>query len=174
MRQATLLGFSLCLTGVVVLGSLNTATSAKTVTREHQTIAQLNACAGRGNPCAGKVGNVGGPLARQLQGKPVVVDIYASWCAACQNIAPTLSQLKQQYEGKVHFIVLDVSDQAKANQAEAKAKELGLGEFFAQHKSQTGMVAIIDPGTGNILAQHRNNPKLEDYTSVINTAIAQR
>jgi thiol-disulfide isomerase/thioredoxin len=30
-------------------------------------------------------------LAKQLQGKPVVVDIYASWCPACKNIAPTFS-----------------------------------------------------------------------------------
>ena len=42
-------------------------------------------------------------LARQLQGKPVVVDIYASWCPACRNIAPVLSQLKQQYKNKVNF-----------------------------------------------------------------------
>jgi thiol-disulfide isomerase/thioredoxin len=35
-----------------------------------------------------------GALAPQLQGKPVVVDIYATWCSGCKNIAPTLSDLK--------------------------------------------------------------------------------
>jgi thiol-disulfide isomerase/thioredoxin len=45
------------------------------------------------------------PLAKQLQGKPVVVDIYASWCPGCKNIAPTLSQLRQQYIGKVNFVM---------------------------------------------------------------------
>ncbi|MCW6037649.1 redoxin domain-containing protein [Spirulina subsalsa FACHB-351] len=121
---------------------------------------------------ASAAGNVGGRLAPQLQGKPVVVDIYASWCPACRNIAPTLSQLKEQYGEQVHFIVFDVSDQTKAKASEAKAKELGLGSFFAAHKSQTGMVAIIDPATGDILAQHRNNTNLSAYTSVLNSAIS--
>ncbi|WP_017302911.1 thioredoxin domain-containing protein [Spirulina subsalsa] len=121
---------------------------------------------------ASAVGNVGGRLAPQLQGKPVVVDIYASWCPACRNIAPTLSQLKEQYGEQVHFIVFDVSDQTKAKASEAKAKELGLGSFFAAHKSQTGMVAIIDPATGDILAKHRNNTSLSAYTSVLNAAIS--
>ena len=113
-----------------------------------------------------KQGNVGGPLARQLQGKPVVVDIYASWCPACKNVAPTLSQLKKDYAGKANFIVLDVSDRSKATQSARKAQELGLGRFFEANKSQTGMIAIIDPATGNILAQYRNNADKSAYSSV--------
>ncbi len=127
------------------------------------------------NPCAAKKGaNVGGPLAKELRGKPVVVDIYASWCPACKNIAPTLSRLQEDYDGKAHFIVLDVSDKSKARQAEARAKQLGLDKFFAAHKSQTGLVAIIDPATGDILAQHRNNPTKSAYSSVLNAAIAKK
>ena len=49
-----------------------------------------------------------GALAKELQGKPVVVDIYATWCAGCKNIAPTLSQIKQQYKNTAHFVVFDV------------------------------------------------------------------
>jgi thiol-disulfide isomerase/thioredoxin len=112
------------------------------------------------------------PLAKQLQGKPVVVDIYAEWCPGCKNIAPTLSQLKKEYQGKVYFVVLDVTDRDSTAQAEAKAKELGLTAFFDANKSQTSTVAIIDPGTGKVLKQFRNNPKTSDYTEVINAAIA--
>lgn len=184
-KQSKLLWLSLCLSSLVVTVSLVAATSVRTSATPNQRTSQLNACASRNpcagknpcasaNPCASRNSNVGGPLARQLQGKPVVVDIYASWCAACKNIAPTLSQLKKDYEGKAHFVVLDVSDKSKASQAEARARQLGLEQFFAAHKSQTGMVAIIDPATGNILAQHRNNPNLADYTSVLNSAISQR
>jgi thiol-disulfide isomerase/thioredoxin len=117
---------------------------------------------------------VGGPLSKQLQGKPVIVDIYATWCPACSNIAPTLSQLKKEYSGKAHFVVLDVSNKAKASQSEATAKQLGLEQFFAANKAQTGTVAIIDPATGKILAQHRNNPNKSAYTSVLNAAISQK
>ena len=117
-----------------------------------------NPCAGKSNPCAAKsAASVGGPLAKKVQGKPVLVDIYASWCPACKNIAPTVSQLKKQYEGKVNFVVLDVSDRASTAKSEAIARELGLSEFFAANKTQTGSLTIIDPSTGKILAQHRNN-----------------
>ncbi len=138
------------------------------------TQALANPCAAKTNPCAAKGKTVGGPLAKQLQGKPVVVDIYASWCPACKNIAPTLSQLKQQYAGKVHFVVLDVSDRSKTAKSEAKAKELGLSQFFAAHKTQTGSLTIVDPATGKILAQHRNNPNKSDYTKVLNSALAKK
>jgi thiol-disulfide isomerase/thioredoxin len=125
------------------------------------------------NPGAAEVKSVGGPLAAEIQNKPVLVDVFASWCSACKNIAPTLSQLKQDYDGKVHFVILDVSDRSTTAEAEAKAKRLGLSEFLAANKSQTGMLTIIDPKTGNILAQHRNNPKLEDYQTVLDAALSQ-
>ncbi len=68
-------------------------------------------------------------------------------------------------------MVLDVSDRSKASQAAAKARQLGLGQYFDANKSQTGMIAIIDPATGNILAQHRNNADKTAYTSVLNAAL---
>jgi thiol-disulfide isomerase/thioredoxin len=110
-------------------------------------------------------------LARQLQGKPVVVDIYASWCPACRNIAPTLSQLKQQYKNKVNFVVLDVRDHESVADSNRMAKKLGLTQFFNAHKAQTSTVAIIDPGTGKILKQFRNNADLAEYTAILDRAI---
>lgn len=118
--------------------------------------------------------SVGGPLAKKLQGKPVVVDIYASWCPACKNIAPTLSQLEKEYAGKVHFVVLDVSDKATTAKSEAIAKELGLSDFFAANKTQTGSLTIVDPSTGKILSQQRNNPNKSTYTKVLNAALAKK
>ncbi len=114
------------------------------------------------------------PLAKKLHGKPVVIDIYASWCPACQNIAPTISQLKQQYAGKVHFVVLDVSDRASTAKSEAIARELGLSQFLADNKTQTGSLTIVNPSTGKILAQHRNNANKSAYTRVLDSALAGR
>ncbi|WP_103669434.1 thioredoxin family protein [Pseudanabaena sp. BC1403] len=118
--------------------------------------------------------SVGGPLAKKLHGKPVVVDIYASWCPACQNIAPTLSQLKRDYAGKVHFVVLDVSDRSSTARSEAIAKELGLSAFFAANKTQTGSLTIVDPSTGKVLSQHRNNANKATYTKVLDAALSKK
>jgi thiol-disulfide isomerase/thioredoxin len=140
--------------------------------KKNPCASKMNPCASKKNPCAGK--SVGGPLSKSLQGKPVVIDIYASWCPACKNIAPTLSQLKQQYAGKVHFVVLDVSDKAKTNESAAKAQALGLSQFFEANKTQTGSLTIVDPKTGKILAQYRNNADKSAYTVVLDQAIAKK
>ncbi|NJM68598.1 MAG: thioredoxin family protein, partial [Acaryochloris sp. RU_4_1] len=83
--------------------------------------AKSNPCASKANPCAAKAQTVGGPLSQELQGKPVVIDVFATWCPGCKNIEPTLSQLKQEYADKAHFVVLDVTDKAKLKETEASA-----------------------------------------------------
>ncbi len=122
---------------------------------------------------AGKPESIGGPLAEELQGKPAVVDIFATWCSACKNIEPTLSELKEEYGDTVNFVVLDVTDRGTTRAAEALAEDLGLSEFLADNKSQTGTIAIIDPATGDILAMYKNNPIKSDYTEVLETALAE-
>lgn len=39
---------------------------------------------------------------------PVLVDFYADWCGPCKMIAPIVSQLADEYEGKVKIGKLDV------------------------------------------------------------------
>jgi thiol-disulfide isomerase/thioredoxin len=116
--------------------------------------------------------NDGGRLSKELQGKPVLVDIYADWCGGCQSIKPTLSTLKKQYSGKVNFVVFNVTDRSTSAAAQAKAKQLGLLDFFSENKSKTATVAIINPSTGKILKVYQANPNLADYTTVLNPAIA--
>ncbi len=135
--------------------------------------AKENPCASKANPCAAKAQSVGGSLAQELQGKPVVVDVFATWCAGCKNIAPTLTQLKQEYSDRVNFVVLDVTDKATLEETQAKAEKLGLGKFLEDTKSQTSTVAIVDPATGNILAMFKNNPNQDDYTKILDTALAK-
>lgn len=113
------------------------------------------------------------PLAAKLQGKPVVVEIYASWCPGCKNIAPTLSQLKQQYTTKANFVVLDVSNKRTTKASMKKAADLGLTSFLKANKANTSMVAIIDPATGKIIKQFRNNAEITEYSTVLDLAIAK-
>jgi thiol-disulfide isomerase/thioredoxin len=110
-------------------------------------------------------------LAQELQGKPVVAYIYASWCPACKNVSPTLSQVKQQYGGSVNFVTFDVSDRGSTKSAQTRAKQLGLDAFFQANKSQTSLVAIIDPKTGKTIKEFRNNNQIKDYQSALTQAI---
>lgn len=171
MYKAKKLLFSLvCLSGVALTVSCS-ATNSDNISENQPASSTTNVA--QVNPGAANTQSIGGPLAAEIQDKPVLVDVFATWCSACKNIAPTLSQLKQDYDGQVHFVILDVSDKSTTAEAEAKAKQLGLSPFLAANKSQTGLLTIIDPKTGNILAQHRNNPNIKDYTTVIDAALSQ-
>jgi thiol-disulfide isomerase/thioredoxin len=112
-------------------------------------------------------------LAKELQGKPVVVNIYGSWCGGCKNIAPTLSKLKQQYGKKANFVVFDVTDQQTTTIAKNTAARLGLSNFFNAYKTQTSTVAIIDPATGKVTKMFQNNADLVAYTSVLDRSIVK-
>jgi thiol-disulfide isomerase/thioredoxin len=155
-------------TALLNLGAITSCSSPSASTSDaSKADADSTAQKGRTNS------SIGGPLAKQLQGKPVVVDVYATWCPACQNIAPTISQLQKKYAGKVEFVVLDVSDKSTTIAAEAKAQELGLSKFLTENKTQTGSLTIVDPATGNILAQHRNNPDATAYTKILDAALTK-
>jgi thioredoxin 1 len=44
-----------------------------------------------------------------LQAKiPVLVDLWAPWCAPCRMVAPVVEELASEYEGRVSFAKLNV------------------------------------------------------------------
>lgn len=42
--------------------------------------------------------------------QPVLVDFWATWCAPCRAIAPSLDELADQYKGQVRIVKLNVDE----------------------------------------------------------------
>ena len=112
-------------------------------------------------------------LAQELQGKPVVVDIYADWCAGCKKIKPTLEALKKEYGDTATFVVFDVTDKSTTEASEARAKELGLSDVFAKYKAKTATVAVMNPGTGEVVEVLQKNQNKADYVAALDTTNKQ-
>ena len=49
--------------------------------------------------------------------KPCIVDFYATWCAPCRMIAPTLKELAQEYKDSIYIYKVDVDKQKELSRA---------------------------------------------------------
>jgi thiol-disulfide isomerase/thioredoxin len=50
----------------------------------------------------------------QLQGRPVLVNFWATWCGPCKDEAPQLGVLARSYAGKIQFVGVDIQDSVDA------------------------------------------------------------
>jgi len=75
---------------------------------------------------------------RGFQGKPVVINFWASWCGPCRDEMPFLEKAWKEYKEKgVVFIGIDVLDDEK----NAKDFLSSLGVSYTNLKDQSGEVA---------------------------------
>lgn len=49
----------------------------------------------------------------QFIGTPVVINFLASWCPPCKAELPHFDKLAKEYEGKVHFLMVNLSGEDK-------------------------------------------------------------
>lgn len=48
---------------------------------------------------------------------PVLVDLYATWCAPCRMMAPILDRLSTELEGQVKIVKVDTDEQPELAEA---------------------------------------------------------
>lgn len=101
--------------------------------------------------------------------KPTVVIIRADWCSACQKLEPTMMELIKEYDGKINFVMLDVTNDETTAQAAAKAKSLGLSSFFETNKKKTSTIAVFK-GKKSVFTTMKNYNR-SDYVSAFDKAL---
>ncbi len=62
-----------------------------------------------------------------FQGKPVILNFWASWCGPCKSEMPDIEKAYQTYGEQIHFLIVDLTDgyQETVESAAAYIKEQG-------------------------------------------------
>ncbi len=128
---------------------------------------------GHGHSAKPGMTSVGSPLAPELQGKPVMVQIKSRHCPMCRVMEPTLAAIKTHYRGRVTFVTLDVTDGAAVREAERVAAQAGLQNFFRANQTRTGLLLAVNPASGAVWEQFRSGTPEAQITAVLDRAIAE-
>jgi thiol-disulfide isomerase/thioredoxin len=80
----------------------------------------------------------------KFRGTPVLVNLWASWCAPCIRELPTLQELEaaQADEGKLGVIAVS-QDMAPQGSVEAVLGERDIGRFAAYHDPDMGLTSAL-------------------------------
>lgn len=86
--------------------------------------------------------------------KPVVIDINATWCSACQMMNPIIDELSEEYQGKVIFAKIDIDSQHDlANK---------------YHVSALPTIVFLKPGQATPVMKVEGAMSKEDFEAKIN------
>lgn len=80
----------------------------------------------------------------KFKGTPVLVNLWASWCAPCIKELPTLQRLEQEQaqDGKLGVIAVS-QDMAPQGSVEAFLAERDLGRFAAYHDADMHLTSAL-------------------------------
>jgi len=80
----------------------------------------------------------------KFRGKPVLVNMWASWCAPCIKELPTLQQLEQAQlaDGKLGVIAVS-QDMSPQGSVEAFLAERDIGRFAAYHDADMALSSAL-------------------------------
>nr|WP_294848774.1 TlpA disulfide reductase family protein [uncultured Sphingomonas sp.] len=79
-----------------------------------------------------------------FKGTPVLVNLWASWCAPCIKELPTLQKLEEEQAGNGALGVIAVSqDMAPKGSVDAFLKEKGIARFAAYHDPDMNLSSAL-------------------------------
>ncbi len=105
----------------------------------------------------------GGPTVNlaDLSGRPVVINLWATWCAPCREEMPLLQQAHTRYGDRVAFLGVDTKDDPR--RAGAFLQEVGVtypqvvdidGELLSYTRTPGLPVTIVLEADGQVSGRH--------------------
>jgi cytochrome c biogenesis protein CcmG/thiol:disulfide interchange protein DsbE len=116
-----------------------------------------------------------------LQGKPVVLNFWASWCGPCKDEAPMLRKAVQRYGDRVQIVGVNAKDARSDALAFVSDEQLGelthirdeTGEMYDNY-GLTGQPETFFIDSDGEIVEHVNGPLFEDTLFSLLDVLVQR
>lgn len=112
-----------------------------------------------------------GDLQQLGAGTPLVVNLWATWCAPCRAEMPVLAAA-QQRESRVRFVFVNVGENAEQIRRYLRAERLGLREVWLDEASRAG-AALGSHGLPTTLFFDAEGRRAGAHLGVLNAAALQ-
>lgn len=90
-------------------------------------------------------------LASYVQGKPAVLEFWATWCPLCKQLEPRMAAAQKKYDGRVTFVSVGVKDNQTAAKQKAYAESMHLGGTFVFDRDGKAVAAYKVPHTSYLV-----------------------
>jgi thiol-disulfide isomerase/thioredoxin len=109
-----------------------------------------------------------------LQGKPTVVNFFASWCTPCRLEMPDFEKVHTNFGDRVNFLGLNVEEDLKRAQSIVNDTKvtyaIGLdpkGKVFRQYKAVNMPSTVLLDAGGQLVELHQGAMTAADLTKLI-------
>ncbi len=94
---------------------------------------------------------------KDFAGKPLYIDLWATWCGPCRAEIPYLDKIKEQYKDKpVNFVSLDVYDQKPKWEQMVKAQKLSGWQLINTDRNMPFLKKYVVDGIPRFILLDKN------------------
>jgi thiol-disulfide isomerase/thioredoxin len=90
-------------------------------------------------------------LRAMMNGTPVVMEFWATWCPLCKKLEPALSAARAKYAGKVRFVGVGVAQNQSAERQQAYVTQQQMTGEFVFDKDGAAVAAYKAPHTSYVV-----------------------